>query len=65
MSVRDVIRAVLRGEVDRIDHGTDHIASMRERETERRREEMRLRGQANQTHPDLRSALERRQRDMK
>lgn len=65
MSARDAIRAIiLRGEVDHIDRGRDHVESMRERELERAAEKVRLRA-APSRHPEIFEAAARRLRLIK
>lgn len=64
MRPRDLIRAILRGEVMRVDDGTDHLLSLRERQAERTAERARLRASAHQSHPDLSAAIQRRRRVM-
>lgn len=59
-----ILTRILRGEVDRIDHGTDHLIAMRERDAERERDMIRLRLLNDQRPEGLLAAARRRLRQM-
>lgn len=64
MSVRDVMLGVLRGEVDAVERGTDHLTLIRGREVDRESAQERLRREAHQVHPMLAAAVKRRRKVM-
>lgn len=59
-----ILDRILRTEVDRIDHGTEHLLTMQEREAERERNMIRLRSQNDQQPEGLLAAARRRLRQM-
>lgn len=62
MTARERLRTLLlRGEVDHVEGGTEHLLSMRERRAERERQAVTLRaGAATERHSGLRAAARRR-----
>lgn len=65
MSLRDqVLRVLQRGEVDQIDKGRDHIASIQEREQQRAAQSAALRAHPTK-HPEVQHAARKRLRLIK